>query len=156
MHATAASRLLAICVVAILFALTPPKGALAADNGCVRPLAPCPDTPNCIATNDPLPERSYPRLRVNGDPQQVWAKIRDVVLAEERTAKVAEQPGYLHATFTSLMFGFVDDVEITYCKGGKELWVRSASREGYWDIGANQSRLDNLVEKWRNAGLVQR
>ena len=127
----------------------------AAADDCVRKLAACPDKPNCVATNDALADRYHPPLKVNGDPAVAWARIVETLLAEERTSKVVEEPGYLHATFTSAVFEFVDDVELTYCNGSQELWLRSASRKGYWDIGANRSRVEALVEKWRSQSLVE-
>jgi uncharacterized protein (DUF1499 family) len=129
--------------------------AQAATDDCVRKLAACPDKPNCVATNDALPDRRYPPLKVKGDPSITWARIVETLLAQERTRKLAEESGYLHATFTSAVFEFVDDVELTFCNANQELWLRSASRKGYWDIGANSSRVEDLVEKWRSESLVE-
>ena len=129
--------------------------AQAATGDCVRTLPACPDKPNGIATHDALPDRSYPPLKVRGEPDAAWTGIVESLLSEKHTARVEEEPGYLRATFTSAVFEFVDDVELTYCNAGKELWIRSASRMGYWDIGANRSRVESLVEKWRSQSLIE-
>jgi len=141
---TAATLLVSLCAI-----------AQAATDDCVRTLSACPNKPNCIATNDGLPERRYPPLEVNGEPNATWTRIVKSLLTEERTAKVEEKPGYLYATVTSAVFGFVDDIELTYCNSGKELWIRSASRKGYWDIGANRARVESLAEKWRSQSLIK-
>ncbi len=52
---------------------------------------------------------------------------------------------YFHFTFTSRLFGFVDDLEIYFPKDfpGK-LLIRSASRVGHSDIGANKKRVEKI------------
>ena len=52
---------------------------------------------------------------------------------------------YLHATASSKIFGFVDDVEFYY--DGSELHYRSASRVGRSDLGANAERMRKIIEK---------
>ncbi len=49
---------------------------------------------------------------------------------------------YLHATFTSRLFRFVDDLEVRVTDTA--LAVRSASRVGHSDLGANRARVEAL------------
>jgi uncharacterized protein (DUF1499 family) len=55
-------------------------------------------------------------------------------------------PAYMHFTFTSALFGFVDDVEFLFDEGKKTIHFRSASRVGHSDIGANRKRM-NIIKK---------
>ena len=57
----------------------------------------------------------------------------EVVIADENQ---------LHATFKSSVFGFVDDVLIL--ADGDNFQVRSSSRVGHSDLGANRKRLELL------------
>jgi uncharacterized protein (DUF1499 family) len=53
-----------------------------------------------------------------------------------------EEDGYLHATFRSRLFGFVDDLECR--RDGDVIQVRSASRTGWWDLGVNRRRVESI------------
>ena len=51
---------------------------------------------------------------------------------------------YLAAEYYSKLFGFVDDVE--FRKASDAVHVRSASRVGHSDMGANKKRISELRE----------
>ncbi|HBP69913.1 MAG TPA: DUF1499 domain-containing protein, partial [Alcanivorax sp.] len=57
------------------------------------------------------------------------------------------------ARFTSRILRFVDDVTL-YVHDDGLIDVRSASRIGYWDLGANRRRVEDLRERL-NARLGQ-
>ena len=103
------------------------------ENGRLRA---CPGSPNCVNSEegrgvDPLP----------ADGAQAWERLRTVVAALGGRIE-SEGAGYLHATFRSRVFGFVDDVE---CRlDGEVIQIRSASRTGWWDLGANRRRVESI------------
>jgi uncharacterized protein (DUF1499 family) len=51
---------------------------------------------------------------------------------------------YVAATFRSPIFGFVDDLEVRIDSGRNQIQVRSASRVGRSDLGANRKRVERL------------
>lgn len=51
---------------------------------------------------------------------------------------------YLYAQFTSRVMRFVDDLECYYDKEKGLIQIRSASRIGYSDMGANRKRVEEL------------
>ena len=57
-------------------------------------------------------------------------------------AIISQEDNYLHATFTSKLFRFVDDVELLL--DGDKVHVRSVSRVGYSDLGANRKRVEAI------------
>ena len=57
---------------------------------------------------------------------------------------ISQEDNYIHATFTSFCFKFVDDVEFEYIKDKKIIDMKSASRNGYWDMGKNRKRLERI------------
>ena len=128
------------------------SAAVAAE--CVKPLAPCPDSPNCVATNDPLPDRRFPPLALKAGPDN-WSNVMAAVQAFDRVEIIEEKAGYVHATITSMMFRFVDDLEVTLCEDGKQLAVRSSSRTGRWDLGVNLRRVETLVDRLRAYNMVR-
>lgn len=60
-----------------------------------------------------------------------------------------ENAHYMSATFSSAIFGFVDDFEIRFDQDNETLHLRSASRVGYGDRGVNKKR-SNLFKKRLN------
>lgn len=58
---------------------------------------------------------------------------------------VSEENNYIHAEFTSRILRYVDDVE--FLLGPQAIEVRSASRLGYSDLGANRARVEQLREQ---------
>ncbi len=106
--------------------------------------APCPDSPNCVSSYaddeahrvDPLPLRA-------GDDDPL-AAIRRVLASMPRTKVVTEDGDYVHVTCTSLVFRFVDDLELRLDRQNGVIHVRSASRVGNGDLGVNRRRVEKL------------
>lgn len=118
-------------------------------------LAPCPRSPNCVSSQaSDAGHRVEPlALRVPSD--AAWTAAKRAVQAMPRTRIVDERPGYLRAEATSLLFRFVDDLELALAEDGGRLDVRSASRVGYSDLGANRKRVEALRKALRAAGVVE-
>lgn len=76
------------------------------------------------------------------DPEAAFATLQAVIAASPRTLIVEQRPSYLHATATSPLFGFVDDLELY--AGESSLQARSVSRLGDSDLGVNNQRLQAL------------
>jgi uncharacterized protein (DUF1499 family) len=104
-------------------------------------LRPCPKSPNCVSTESPVPDLE-PFAPAGEDG---WERLRRVIVSRGGRIE-AEDADYMHATFRSRVFGFVDDLE---CRlDGGVIQVRSASRTGWWDLGANRRRVERLREAW--------
>lgn len=54
---------------------------------------------------------------------------------------------YLHASVKTQLFRFVDDLELLLDSEAGLVHVRSASRIGSWDLGANRRRVERLRRK---------
>lgn len=118
-----------------------------------NPLKPCPDKPNCVSTASQDRRHSMLPLNFKGDLGSSVELIKKVVLSFSRTKLVVEQTTYLHFTFQSALFGFVDDVEFYFDEAKKLIHFRSASRTGYSDLGANRKRMDAVIDKYLKASL---
>ncbi len=60
-----------------------------------------------------------------------------------------EEEAYWHVEFRSRVFRFVDDVEFLFGPAGRQIHVRSASRVGYSDFGANRRRIEEIRALFR-------
>lgn len=128
-------------------------------------LAPCPPSPNCVHSGDRHPEGTEPFLLV-GDwltrsGGELAVAVSEAIESLPRTEVVqsealATSGGelYLHAEARSLVFRFVDDLEVHHEPGSTELVVRSASRVGRSDLGVNTRRVEELRDLLASRGVV--
>jgi uncharacterized protein (DUF1499 family) len=79
-------------------------------------------------------------------------KLTDILNSIKRVRIVADQGNYIRAEFTSLVFRFIDDVEFYFDEKEKLIHLKSASRIGYSDLGANRRRIENIRIKFRQGG----
>jgi len=105
-------------------------------------LTPCLDKPNCVCSEYREDvEHFIEPLEISG--QAADEVIRGVI--REMGGEIAtERADYIAATFRSSLFGFVDDLEIRIDPGESLIQLRSASRVGYGDLGANQKRVEQF------------
>jgi uncharacterized protein (DUF1499 family) len=93
---------------------------------------------------DPIP--------YTGSLDQARARMLQVLRAYPRTRIVQEDPDYLKAECRSKVFRFVDDVELLFDDGAKQIHFRSASRLGRRDFGVNRERMERIREAFLAAG----
>ena len=70
--------------------------------------------------------------------------IRELIQAMPGARITHDEPGYIHAEFSSKFFKFVDDVEFVLDGETQRIDYRSASRIGYYDFGANRRRAEKI------------
>jgi uncharacterized protein (DUF1499 family) len=128
------SGLLALPVLPAEASLFHLEGPVPADLG-VRPngLAPCPTPSHCAQA----------RWSVD-DADGALQSLLPAVLALDGVQLVETKEGYLHATVSSRLFGFVDDLELLADPSRGEIQARSQSRLGDSDLGVNARRLERL------------
>jgi uncharacterized protein (DUF1499 family) len=113
-------------------------------NGVLRP---CPDTPNCVSSEAGTQEshRIAPLEAVNG--RYEMGRLSAILKRWPNTVVVTDSGTYIHAEFTTKLMRFVDDVEFRYDAAAEVVHVRSASRIGRSDLGANRKRIEALRER---------
>lgn len=109
------------------------------------------DRPNCVSSLG-TGRQFFPPWGYSVTSAQAKRLIADELQQIPRAQIVAEEHNYLHATFTSKLFKFVDDVEFVIDDASKFVHFRSRSRVGYYDLGANKKRMVDL--KHRLAGKL--
>ena len=107
------------------------------------PLDPCPNTPNCVNSERFNGKSSIKPLQVSSSFLKSWQALQRV-LQEEGGRIETLSDTFLHATFRSRIFRFVDDVTCRLDQANKLIHIRSASRLGYSDLGVNRKRVERI------------
>ncbi len=119
-------------------------------------LRPCPPgSQNCVSSESSESERHIAPFELVHEDPKALEQIAAVVRTMPRARVVALRPEYLHAEFTSLIFRFVDDVELRLDVPPERVHLRSASRVGKGDLGVNRRRVEELRQRLRQDGLVR-
>jgi uncharacterized protein (DUF1499 family) len=90
-------------------------------------------------------------LRYAGKREDARARLLQILGSQRRAKILTAQENYIRAEFTSALFRFVDDVEFYFPKepsGEAVIHIRSASRIGYSDLGANRKRIERIRKEW--------
>ena len=72
------------------------------------------------------------------------ARLQALVQTMPGAAVVKAEAGYLHATFTTPVLKFTDDVEFWFDPAASVVQVRSSSRLGRKDFGVNRARVEAI------------
>ena len=109
-------------------------------------LTSCPDKPNCVCSEFDEDTAHYiAPLDYSGAPQEkAWGEILQIIKELDGQVVIANDD-YLSATFSSSVFGFVDDVECRLEPQQKRIQIRSASRVGHSDMGVNRKRVETMT-----------
>ena len=99
----------------------------------------CPSRPSCVSSTD---KRKLHAIAPLSFKPNAIATLKEIT-QQMRGAKVMQQSNdYLHVTFASELFKFIDDVEFLMTAG--QIEVRSVSRVGYSDLDVNRKRIENI------------
>jgi len=107
-------------------------------------LEPCPDSPNCVSSLATSDEHRIAPMSYGGDRAMARLRLLAVLSQLENTEIVEDTELYLRVTVTSAVFRFVDDVTFFFDDEKALIQMRSASRSGYYDFGANRRRLEEI------------
>jgi len=107
-------------------------------------LAPCPGTPNCVATQNAAASQQLPPLPYTGSLAAAKTRLLKVVQNMPRVESLANQDKYLAFVFRSRLIGYPDDVEFLLDDAAKVILFRSASRLGKGDMGVNRARMEAI------------
>jgi uncharacterized protein (DUF1499 family) len=99
-------------------------------------LSPCAAPAHCARAD-------WPRT----DPEAALDALVPILETTEGVRIVERDGPYLHATATSRLFGFVDDLELYALPASGVLQARSSSRLGDSDLGVNGRRLAALRQE---------
>ncbi|MEO0407589.1 MAG: DUF1499 domain-containing protein [Cyanobacteria bacterium P01_A01_bin.135] len=130
------------------FAGTPNPGGIEAGA-----LSPCPESPNCVVSQNADSEHGIAPIPYQGSRAQARATLQDVLSVVPRTKTVEQTDDYIYAESASRLLGFVDDLEFYLPADEPVIHMRSASRMGESDLGVNRRRLQQIRLALQDLGL---
>lgn len=138
--------LVALLAVVVLFASRswasrqspPPIGLVDAQ------LRQCPSSPNCVLSEGADAEHAIEPLPYRQDRASSERALETALLSVSNTRINTRSGDHWHALSTSRLFRFIDDIEVRFDDQRGQIHLRSASRVGYSDMGANAKRMDAL------------
>ena len=114
-------------------------------------LAPCSgEKPNCVSSvnSEDQTQNYVPPIEAQSSEEleTLWTQASQTLQSLGFDIVVSSE-NYLHATETSPLLGFVDDIEFFKNLASQRIEIRSASRVGYSDLGANRKRVLHIRKK---------
>jgi uncharacterized protein (DUF1499 family) len=114
-------------------------------------------TPNSVSSQAAL-YPDHPRrveaqiapLHYEGDGAAAMARLAQFVETTDGVRIVRRDADYVYATYTTPLMRYVDDVEFWLDPAGGVIHVRSASRIGESDLGANRARIEALRARFEH------
>ena len=139
--------LVLIILLFVSFFLFSSKNKLGHVNGKLKD---CPGTPNCVSTQSADEMHLIEPIKFEGTLENAKEKIIKIIESLPRTKIIKEDHNYIHATFTSKIMKFVDDVEFYFDAENALIHFRSASRVGISDMGVNRKRMEEIRALYEN------
>ena len=106
----------------------------------------CGKNPNCVSSQTTQSSMRIAPINASDTPELTWLMLRDLVETIPQAILITENETYRHYQFTTPLMGFIDDVELLFDRKKQLIQVKSASRVGQSDFGANRKRVELLRE----------
>ncbi len=115
----------------------------------------CPNSPNCVSSQATDEAHFVAPFKMKADLTHAWDTLKQILNAQPRMQIIGDSDYHLKAESTSLIFRFVDDLEIIADPVEGLLHIRSASRIGYGDFGVNRNRVETLRSALKQADVIE-
>lgn len=119
-----------------------------------KKLPPCRDSPNCVSSQAEDAKHFIDPFKISGSPKEAWKALKEVLNNQSRMVITHETAHTLHAEATSLVFQFVDDINVVLDTDTNLIHIRSASRVGHSDFGVNRKRIEALRLQLQKAHVI--
>ena len=111
----------------------------------------CGKSPNCVSSQTAQSSKRIAPINASDTPELTWLMLRDLVETMPQASLITESETYRHYQFTTPLMGFIDDVELLFVYREQLIQVKSASRVGESDLGANRKRVESLRDALNKA-----
>lgn len=101
--------------------------------------------PNSVCSHASSGYAKIAPFALGDDPSATWQRLQDIVGDEAEIINADDR--YIYAEYTSPLMGYVDDVEFLRDDASGVIHLRSASRLGYSDMGANRKRIEQIRQR---------
>ncbi len=139
------SRLIAVLTVSLLLNACG-AGAPTLRSTVTGQLAPC-GGPHCVNSQSNETDHAIAPFSYTGSPVAAREKLTRVLrrMASLGYSVVVSEGDYIHATYTTGTMKYVDDLEFVFSQAERGvIHVRSSSRIGYADFGANRKHVEEV------------
>ena len=111
-------------------------------------LSPCPGTPNCVSSQEKNSQHRIQPITFEGSLEFAKERLHRVINSMRGARTNTQDVLYWHVEFTTQLLRFIDDVEFYFDGSQSLIHVRSASRQGYWDLGVNHRRVETIRSRF--------
>ena len=111
-------------------------------------LSPCPGTPNCVSSQENNLQHRIQPITFEGSLELTKEKLHRVINSMRGTRILTQDVIYWHVEFTTQLLRYIDDVEFYFDGTQSLIHLRSASRQGYWDLGVNRRRVETIRSRF--------
>ena len=111
-------------------------------------LLPCPGTPNCVSSQEKNSKHRIQPITFECSLELAKERLHRVINSMRGTRIITQDVVYWHVEFTTQLLRFIDDVEFYFDGSQSLIHVRSASRQGYWDLGVNRRRVEAIRSRF--------
>ena len=108
----------------------------------------CPSSPNCVASEEAGSKFIEP-FPFTGEGLDEFNILKRILEDRKDTTIVRVGDAEIQVEFKTAL-GFVDDGSFVLDRQKQLIQVRSASRTGYWDLGKNRRRLEEIRRAYLN------
>jgi uncharacterized protein (DUF1499 family) len=106
-----------------------------------RSLSPCGNLPNCVNSQSGRGLQSSKPVKANAEQ---WAMLKAWISMQKDWQIIIEDESYIQAVVSTPLMKFKDDIQLLYLVESNLIHVRSSSRLGLSDLGANANRVEKL------------
>ena len=121
--------------------LTPQPKHFGLVNGQLRS---CPDQPNCVCSHSENELHAIDPIQYQGESEIARKILLDIVESRADLRLIEATDVYLRVEARTRWLGFIDDIEFLVDPEASQIHIRSASRLGYSDLGANRARIETI------------
>jgi uncharacterized protein (DUF1499 family) len=139
------TRICLLALVSTLAACTSPPEYLSGSGG----LPPCGSLPNCVNSDSGTGSQAVEPLAAT-DVQ--WRALKQWIADQDDWTVVEDRDDFLQCVAVTPMMRFRDDVQLLHRPELGLIHVRSSSRLGISDMGANRNRVELLRDQLEVAG----
>ena len=125
-----------------------------ANSASEKTLPLCRDSPNCVSSQAQDAKHFIEPFKISGNPEAAWKALKEALKNQSRMVITHETADTLHAEATSLVFQFVDDINVILDTDTNLIHIRSASRTGHSDFGVNRKRIETLRLQLQKANMI--
>ncbi len=107
-------------------------------------LAPCPDTPNCVSSQEVSADHQVAPIRYSFSQAEAKDVLMEALESVPNAEIVVNEPNYIRIETRSPLMGYIDDTEFYLDPDAPIIQMRAAARLGQSDMGANRARLEAI------------